>query len=281
MRIAVCVKQVPENLAKTLLPDGRIKRDAQASMMNPADIFSLETALTVKERCGGSVDVFTMGAGTAGNILKEAAAMGADRLFLLSDKAFAGADTYATARVLSAALRKLGAYDLVFCGRRTMDGETGQVPVQIAEMLGISAATNVVGLEVGNGRIYCRRLLEGCMERREYGLPAVVSIMEGIEGITHPRLPSLAGLCSAAKKEIALLDRESLGLAESEVGSNGSFTEVRRVFFPDWDRDCRFYDMEEGLLRTAEAIQRASGEGGETHGKRNAPFGNLGILRNG
>lgn len=267
MRIAVCVKQIPENLAKTMLPDGKIKREAQASVMNPADIFSLEAALTVKEQHGGQVDVLTMGTETAGMILKEAAALGADGIFLLSDRAFAGADTYATAHVLSAALRKLGKYDLIFCGRRTMDGETGQVPVQVAEMLGIPVITNVVSIAVGEGRIFCRRLLEGWTERREYRPPAVVSVMEGIEGITHPRLPSLAGLYHAAQKGITLLDRAGLGLTEEEVGGKGSFTEVKRVYFPEWDRKCRFFDIEEGLAQTAEAIQRAKGEEEWPYGK--------------
>ena len=267
MRIAVCIKQVPESLTKTMLSDGKIKREAQASVMNPADIFSLEAALTVKEQHGGQVDVFTMGAETAGMILKEAAALGADKIFLISDRAFPGADTYATAHVLSAALRKLGKYDLIFCGRRTMDGETGQVPVQVAEMMGIPVITNVVSIAVGDGRILCRRLLEGWTERRECRLPAVVSVMEGIKGIIHPRLPSLAGLYHAAQKEITLLNRIDLGLTEEEVGCKGSFTEVRRVYFPEWDRECRFFDMEEGLVQTAEAIRWVKKEMRGAYGK--------------
>lgn len=278
MRMAVCIKQVPENLTKTLLPDGRINRDSRGSVINPADIFALEAALTQKERYGGQVDVFTMGMETAGNILKEAAALGADRIFLLSDGAFAGADTYATAIVLSTALRKLGPYNLIFFGRRSMDGETGQVPVQVAEMLGVSAVTNVVSIETGEGQILCRRLLEGYVERRKCMTPAVVSIMEGIQGICQPRLPSLAGLRSAAQKEIILLDRTVLGLPETTVGRKGSFTEVERVYFPDWDRNCRFYGMEEGVLQTAAAVRQAKGEGEEAHGKQKIPSRNLDIL---
>ena len=137
MRMAVCMKQVPGDIGKSLSADGRIRRDASSSMMNPADVFSLETALMLKDQHTGQIDIFTMGTEAARTILKEGAALGADGLFLISDRDFAGADTYATAFVLAAALKKTAAYDLIFCGRRTLDGETGQVPIQMAEMLGI------------------------------------------------------------------------------------------------------------------------------------------------
>lgn len=254
MRIAVCVKQVPASLAKNLLTEGKIKRDVQLSEMNPADVFSLETAFTIKEQYGGQVDIFSMGPEAAKQTLKEAAAMGADRLFLLSDQAFAGSDTYATALVLSAALRKQGAYDLIFCGRRTADGETGQVPIQIAEMLGIPAVTNVVGIEAGAGEIVCRRQMEGDIEVRRCKVPVLIGIMEGIEGVAHPRLPSLMGLRHAAQKEIISMDRESLGLRKDEVGSKGSFTEVKQVFLPNWNRNCKFFGMEDGVQKTIEAV---------------------------
>lgn len=266
MRMAVCIKQVPETFTKTLLPDGRIRRDGQSMVMNPADVFALEAALAMKERIGGQVDVFTMGTAASEKILREAAALGADRLYLLSDKAFAGADTYATALPLSAALRKAGEYALVFCGRHTMDGETGQVPVQIAAMLGMPAMTDVVEIKEKAGHLICHRLLGDCEEQWECSLPAVVGIMEGIRGIMHPRLPSLAGLGTAAGKEVIRLDRESLSLEEDAVGSKGSFTEVGRAFFPDWGRSCRFCGMEEGLEEALKAIRRIKAEGRAQYG---------------
>ena len=246
MRMAVCMKQVPGDIGKSLSADGRIRRDASSSMMNPADVFSLETALMLKDQHTGQIDIFTMGTEAARTILKEGAALGADGLFLISDRDFAGADTYATAFVLAAALKKTAEYDLIFCGRRTLDGETGQVPIQMAEMLGIPVVTNVVSLEKKENTIICGRLLEDGEEVVEVKLPALISVLEGIEGIDHPRLPSVFGMRNAAKRPVILLDRETLGLKKEEVGNAGSYTEVKRSYFPEWQRKCRHCSLEEG-----------------------------------
>jgi len=254
LRMAVCMKQVPENAGKSLSQDGRIRREDRSAILNPADRFSLETALTLRERHGGQIDVFTMGTAAAQSLLQEAASLGADRLFLLSDRDFAGADTYATATVLAAALQKTAAYDLILCGRRTLDGETGQVPIQLAELLRLPVVTRVVGIEAAENGLLCRRLLEGAAETAAVALPAVLSIMEGMEDIGHPRLPSIFAMAQAARKEIVLLDRQALGLEAAAVGSRGSFTEVARVFFPDWKRSCRFCEAEEGLAFLREKI---------------------------
>ena len=254
LRMAVCMKQVPGDIGKSLSADGRIRRDAPSSIINPADVFSLETALTLKEQHTGQVDIFTMGTEAARSLLKEAATPGADGLFLISDRDFAGADTYATAFVLAAALRKTAAYDLIFCGRRTLDGETGQVSIQIAEMLGIPVVTNVVQIEMKEGTVLCRRLLEDGEEMVETAMPALISVMEGIEGIDHPRLPSVFGLRNAAKRVVITLDRETLGLAKESVGSAGSFTEVKRSYFPDWQRTCMICDLEKGTAAVLEKL---------------------------
>lgn len=263
MRIAVCMKQVPGDIGKSLSSDGRIRRDASSSIINPADVFSLETALMLKEQHTGQVDIFTMGTEAARSLLKESAALGADGLFLISDQNFAGADTYATAFVLAAALRKTAAYDLIICGRRTMDGETGQVSIQIAEMLGIPVVTNVVRLESGKGTLICKRLLEDGEETVEVKLPALISVMEGMEGIDHPRLPSVFGMRNAAKRPVVLLNREALGLKKEEVGSAGSYTEVKRSYFPDWQRKCNFCSMEDGAELVRRKIKQIREGGGQ------------------
>ena len=261
IRMAVCMKQVPGDIGSSLSADGRICRDASA-MTNPADVFSLETALTLKEQYTGQADIFTMGTEAARTILKESAALGADGLFLVSDQDFAGADTYATAFVLAAALRKTADYDLIFCGRRSLDGETGQVPIQMAEMLEIPVVTNVVQIGIKEGKAACRRLLEDGEETVVVTLPALISVMEGIEGIDHPRLPSVFGLRNAAKRPVILLNREALGLKKEEVGSKGSYTEVKRSYFPDWQRKCTFCDMAEGLELVQQKLQELQKGGG-------------------
>lgn len=262
IRMAVCMKQVPGDIGKSLSADGGICRNTDSAVINPADTFSLETALTFKELYTGQVDIFTMGTETSRSLLKEAAALGADGLFLLSDEDFAGADTYATAFVLARALQKIAEYDLIFCGRRTLDGETGQVSIQIAQMLEIPVVTNVVWIEKKEESLLCRRLLEDGEELVEVTMPAVISVMEGIEGIEHPRLPSVFGLRNAEKRPIILLNREALGLAKEEVGYAGSFTEVKRSYFPSWQRKCVIYDMEEGLQQIEQKVQQIQ-EGGE------------------
>ena len=263
MRMAVCMKQVPGDIGKSLSADGHICRNASSSIINPADVFSLETALTLKEQHTGQVDIFTMGTEAARSLLKESATLGADGLFLISDQDFAGADTYATAFVLAAALKKTADYDLIFCGRRTLDGETGQVSIQIAEMLGIPVVTNVVQLELQEETVICRRLLEDGEEVVEAKLPALISVMEGMEGIDHPRLPSVFGLRNASKRPVVLLDRETLGLAKEEVGSKGSYTEVKRSYFPDWQRKCEFCDMERGTELVRQKLQQIQKGGGQ------------------
>ena len=263
MRMSVCMKQVPGDIGKSLSADGHICRNASSSIINPADVFSLETALTLKEQHTGQVDIFTMGTEAARSLLKESATLGADGLFLISDQDFAGADTYATAFVLAAALKKTADYDLIFCGRRTLDGETGQVSIQIAEMLGIPVVTNVVQLELQEETVICRRLLEDGEEVVEAKLPALISVMEGMEGIDHPRLPSVFGLRNASKRPVVLLDRETLGLAKEEVGSKGSYTEVKRSYFPDWQRKCEFCDMERGTELVRQKLQQIQKGGGQ------------------
>ena len=263
MRMAVYMKQVPGDIGKSLSADGRICRNASSSIINPADVFSLETALTLKEQHTGQVDIFTMGTEAARSLLKESATLGADGLFLISDQDFAGADTYATAFVLAAALKKTAEYDLIFCGRRTLDGETGQVSIQIAEMLGIPVVTNVVQLELQEESVICKRLLEDGEEVVEVKLPALISVMEGMEGIDHPRLPSVFGMRNAAKRPVILMDRETLGLAKEEVGSAGSYTEVKRSYFPDWQRKCEFCDMERGTELVREKLKHILEGGGQ------------------
>ncbi len=256
LRMAVCMKQVPGDIGKSLSADGSIRRNESSAIMNPADIFPLEAALTLQEMHQGQVDIYTMGTKAANSLLLEAAALGADELFLISDETFAGADTYATAFVLAAALKHTVDYDLIFCGRKTLDGETGQVSIQIAEMLGIPVVTNVVQMEVTDNTVVCRRLLEDGEETIETGFPVLISVMEGMEGIGHPRLPSIFGMVTAATKKVTLLDKETLRLYRENVGRAGSYTEVKQVFFPNWQRKCTFCDAEEGIAWIQDRIKQ-------------------------
>jgi electron transfer flavoprotein beta subunit len=188
----VLVKQVPDthNIhGDVMKEDGTINRAALPAIFNPEDLNALEMALQVKERYGGTVTVLTMGPATAAEVLRDALYRGADRVVLLSDRRFAGADTLATSYTLKCAIEKLGAYDLVFCGRQAIDGDTAQVPPQTAEKLGIPQITyaeTIVNLE-GN-EIVVERAFPLGKEMVKCALPCLLTV---VGSANRPRPPSV------------------------------------------------------------------------------------------
>ena len=153
MKIVVCVKQVPATGEQRLDPvTGTVIREGVASILNPFDAYALEEAVRLKERLGGEITVLSMGVPSAQETLRRALAVGADRAILLSGRAFAGADTLATARALALAIRKLGGADLVLCGRMATDGDTAQVGPMLAELLGIPHAAQHFPGKAGGSR---------------------------------------------------------------------------------------------------------------------------------
>jgi len=261
MRIAVCMKQVPDISVKGSYDKKyTIDRNKGAFITNPADEIALETALFIAENVLAEISVFTMGSTRAEQLLKDACALGADKFYLISDPLFAGSDTYATSHILSTALRKYGPFDCVLCGRRTLDGETGQVSGGISVMLDMPLVTNVVGIEaIKHDSIICSRFLEDRDEIIEVPLPSVMAVMEGMSGITHPRLPSILGLRKALSVPIELLNCKSLELTENEVGLTGSYTKVKNTFFPDWSRKCVFFsDVYDGVSQIIELIKKTN-----------------------
>ena len=160
MKIVVCVKQVPATGEQRLDPvTGTVIREGVASILNPFDAYALEEAVRLKERLGGEITALSMGVPSAQETLRRALAVGADRAVLLSGRAFAGADTLATARALALAIRKLGGADLVLCGRMATDGDTAQVGPMLAELLGIPHAADVSRIErVEDGRVTLERM---------------------------------------------------------------------------------------------------------------------------
>src|SRR5512137_420981 len=140
----VLIKQVPDTRnvrGEVMTAEGTMNRNALPAIFNPEDLNALEMALSIKEQSGGSVTVLTMGPMQAAQVLREALFRGADRVVLLSDRKFAGADTQATSYTLKCAIDKLGEFDMVFCGRQAIDGDTAQVGPQVAEKLGIPQIT--------------------------------------------------------------------------------------------------------------------------------------------
>jgi len=231
MNIVVCLKQVPGTTEVKIDPQtNTLIRQGIKNVINPFDTYALEEGVRLKEQYGGKVTAVSMGPPQAEEMLREAISLGADEAILLSDSAFAGADTLATAYTLSRAIDKLEQYDLAICGRQTFDGDTGQVGPELAEMLGIPFVAYVSKIEeINNECMRAKRMVEDGYEVIETSLPAVISV---VKEINIPRLPSLRGLTKAKSATIPVWTAQELGVDENKVGLAGSATKVIKVFFP-------------------------------------------------
>ncbi len=195
--------------------------------MNPYDKYAIEEAVRIKKKFSGELVAICMGPASASDVLKQALALGADDAYLVSDKAFAGADTYATTRVLSETLRKIGGIDLVLCGKQSTDSSTSQIPSSVAAFLDMSAVNNVVSCEAEEDRIKCRARSEYGFKNITVGYPAVLSVNNEIN---VPKIASVEGLLYSRKKAVITITNSDLGIDESECGLNGSLTRVRSIY---------------------------------------------------
>ena len=226
--IVVCMKQVPhpDYLGKILLDPtrGTITREGVPAVINPGDRNALEEALRIRERFSGRVVVITMGPPQARKALEEALAMDADTAVHLCDQAFAGADTLATAQALACGIRKLGHFDLVLCGDATIDSGTGQVAVQLAELLDLPCITNAQELTFETEQsLLVKRIWEQGYIRVRIKLPAVIAVTDRVN---QPRLPTILGIMAATQKEIKSWNAADIGADVSRVGLSGSPTQV-------------------------------------------------------
>ena len=239
MKICVCVKQVPASNETRLDPvTHTIIREGAESILNPFDAFAVEEAVRLKSRFGGHITAFSMGIPAVSEMLRRVVAVGADEAYLLSDRAFAGADTIATARALAAAIAKSGLPDLILCGRMATDGDTAQVPPMLAELLHIPHVSDVTRIEsLENGVLTVRRLTDDGYERASVPLPALVTVLKEIN---VPRLPSIAGILRGEEADVRVLNREALGVAPETVGLKGSRTRVVKSERPILARECDF-----------------------------------------
>ncbi len=231
MNIAVCVKQVPDaSDVKIDKATGTMVREGVPAILNPFDAYAVEEAIRLKEKHGGKVTAVTMGPPQAGEVLKHVVAMGADDVMLISDRAFAGADTWATSYTLGLGLKKLDSLDLVICGKQAIDGDTAQVGPGVAENLGLPFVAYVRKIvEVSGGKMKVERLIEDGYEVVEVSLPAVITV---VKEINTPRMPSLKGKMKAKSLEIKPLSAEAIGAEADKIGLAGSPTKVMKVFSP-------------------------------------------------
>ncbi len=231
LRIIICIKQVPETQEVRLDPETHtLKREGIKSIINPFDLYAVEEGLRVREAQGGQVTLITMGPPQAEEALREALGYGADGAVLVSDRAFAGADTWATALTLARAIDKLGGADLIFTGKQAIDGDTAQVGPMLATILNIPYVGWARKLSfTSNSTIEVERLLDHGYDAVEACLPAVVSV---VKEINEPRVSSFKAKLKAKKEAIPSWGLADLGLPASEVGLMGSFTQVVKVFPP-------------------------------------------------
>jgi electron transfer flavoprotein beta subunit len=231
LRIIVCIKQVPETQDVRLDPETHtLKREGVKSIINPFDLYAMEEGLRLKEAQGGTVTLLTMGPPQAEEALREALGYGADSAVLLSDKTFAGADTWATALTLARAIDKMGGADLIFTGKQAIDGDTAQVGPMLATIMGIPYVAWARKVTfTGDKTIEVERLLDHGYDAVAADLPAVISV---VKEINEPRVPSFKAKLKAKKEIIPVWGLAEVGVNPEEVGLTGSFTQVVKVFPP-------------------------------------------------
>lgn len=232
MNIIVCIKQVPDTSQVKMDPEtGTLIREGVPSIINPEDRNALEEAVVLKERYSGKVTAITMGPPQAEDALREALAMGVDEAILLTDKAFGGADTSATSYTLGHAIKKLGDFDLILCGRQALDGNTSQVGPQLAELLELPQVTYARKIEIDGDRLRAERALEDGHEVIETKLPALVTT---IKDLNTPRIPTLDAIMDAYReKEVTTWTSDDIDVDKNKIGLRGSPTRIRKAYPPE------------------------------------------------
>jgi electron transfer flavoprotein beta subunit len=243
MNIVVCIKQVPDTAEVRINPEtNTLVREGVPSIINPYDMHAIEAGLQIREKAGGKVTVITMGPPQAESALRDAISMGADEGVLLTDRAFAGSDTWATSYTLAKAVEKLGA-DIVICGKQAIDGDTAQVGPEMAEFMNIPHISYVRRTETIEAEsIRVQRLMDEGYDVVESSLPVLLTV---VKELNEPRLPSLKGKMAARKAEIRKWSSSDLGADADKIGLKGSPTQVKNIFAPKAKKDRK---MLEGTL---------------------------------
>lgn len=232
MKIIVCIKQVPDAKDVRLDPEtNTLAREGVESIMNPYDQHALEAAVSIRESVGGEVVAISMGPPQAEAVLRQAISCGADAGVLVSDRSFAGADTWATSYTLAKAVETLGGCDLIICGKQAIDGDTAQVGPGLAMRLGIPYATCIQKIrEADDAAIVMERMMDDGYDVLKSAYPLLITV---VKDINQPRVPSLKGKMKAKKAEIRQLTGADIGADPACIGLPGSPTKVVSVFPPE------------------------------------------------
>ncbi len=234
MEIIVCIKQVPEKNEVAWDPEtGTLKRESMAGILNPNDKNALEAALQLREEHGGAITAISMGPPQAEEALREALSMGVDHAILLSDRAFAGADTWATAYALSLGVQNAGSFDLVLCGKESADGMTGHIGPQLSAFLDLPQLTCATDILIHDRLVRIRQKTEEGIRVLESPLPALVTVERSMN---QPRIPPMDQVMKAYRKEIVLRGAKDLDGDESRFGLKGSPTQTQKVYVQEREK---------------------------------------------
>ena len=228
-KIIVCIKQTFDTEAKITLENGKISDKGVKLITNPYDEFAVEEAIRIKEKMGGEIVLFCLGAQTAQEAMRYCLAMGADRGVHLNDEAFLNGDEKSAAYALAKAIEAEGDYDLILCGQVAVDDGSCQVPQRVAEILDIPQVTIAVKIEFDGENVKVTREADGGHEIWETKLPCLISCQRGLN---EPRYPSLPNIMKAKKKEIKAVTPADIEADEEEIGANGKGTEIIEYFLP-------------------------------------------------
>ncbi len=247
VNMIVCVKEIPdpETPAAAFAIDSEAKRAIPAKdtppVVSPFDEQAVEAALRLKDELGGKVTVLSMGAASAEKVLKHTLSMGADEAFLLSDTAFDDSDSAATAYALAQAIKKIGEFDMIICGRQAGDFDAGQVGSGIAELLGLPNVTVAKKIDVTDGKARVERVLPDGYEVVEVGLPALITVSNELG---EPRYATLKGIMAAAKKTVPVWNAGEIEADASKVGAAGARTKMLKLFIPVRESKCEIIEGE-------------------------------------
>jgi electron transfer flavoprotein beta subunit len=252
MNLLVCIKQVPDTTEIRIDPEtNTLIRSGVPSIVNPFDAYALEAAARIKDEKGGRVTVISMGPPQAKEALIECLSVGADKAFLVSDRAFSGSDTLATSYILANAIRAVeameGKFDIIFCGKQAIDGDTAQVGPEIAEHLDLPQVTYAVAVEATDGRVVAKRENDDGYALIEMFTPCLVTVTKPA---FDPRLPTIRSKMAAKKAEIVTITSQDIELDLTQCGLKGSPTKVKKTFTPE---------VKKGGVRIVEADDAAAG----------------------
>jgi electron transfer flavoprotein beta subunit len=247
MNMIVCIKQVIDPEA----PPASFKIDPASNkvvppqgvspVIDPYAEYGVEAALKIKDAQGGKVTAVSLGTNQLRDIVKKPLAMGADELVLLEDAAFDGGDSWSTAYALAMAIKKIGEYDIIFCGREASDWNAGQVGSGIAEILGLPSVTLVKKIEVAGGKAKVERITDEGYEVVEVPLPCLITVSNEIG---EPRYPTIKGIMGAKKKEPIIWKPADIGVEASQIGAQGRHTKLQKLFQPVREGKCEIVEGE-------------------------------------